>query len=203
MPIGAMALGLGLGSTMQVDLGMTEGQIASLNVWTTVMAAIGCVAGGWISDKIGHRRMLAVWYVLTTIPTFILARQFSGMEGMDGVTMDFYWKVAVGYALTSGLISGTSMAVYMGLTSPLVAGTQFTGYMALKNFVYSYSSNWQGQYAEAHGYAKTLFLDGWLAFTPLLLIPFLTPSLLGRSQKSDDPEDPEVPAVGPEVGGAK
>ncbi|MEZ5063672.1 MAG: MFS transporter [bacterium] len=182
MPIGAVALGLGLGSTMQVDLGMTEGQIANLNIWTTVAAAIGCVAGGWISDRIGHRRMLAVWYALTTIPTFILARQFTGLSGMEGVTIPFYWKIAVAYSLTSGLISGTSMAVYMGLTAPIVAATQFTGYMALKNFVYSYSSAWQGKYADTHGYASTLFLDGWIAFLPILLFPFLLPSRLGRQE---------------------
>jgi MFS family permease len=189
MPIGAVALGLGLGSTMQVDLGMTEGQIANLNVWTTIAAAIGCVLGGWISDRVGHRRMLAVWYVMTTVPTFLLARQFTGMAGMEGVTIPFYWQVAIGYAFTSGLISGTSMAVYMGLTAPVVAGTQFTGYMALKNFVYSYSSAWQGRYADSHGYAKTLLLDGWIAFLPLLLFPFLLPSRLGRR----DPEE-AVPA---------
>ena len=185
MPIGAVALGLGLGATMQVDLGMDETQIAKLNIWTTVVAALGCVLGGWISDRVGHRRMLAVWYAMTTVPTFLLARQFSGLEGMDGVSIQYYWQVAVGYAFTSGLISGTSMAVYMGLTAPIVAGTQFTGYMALKNFVYSYSSAWQGKHAETHGYAATLLLDGWIAFLPLLLFPFLLPSRLGRREAEE------------------
>jgi len=73
------------------------------------------------------------------------------------------------------LVQGTSTAVFMGLTSPAVAATQFTGYMALHNFVYSYSSLWQGKYADLHGYAKVLFMDGWIAFIPLLLLPFLKP----------------------------
>ena len=178
-PSGAVALGLALGSTMQVDLGMSEEQIATLTIWSTISAAAGCVAGGWVSDRLGHRKMLAVWFVATTIPTFWLARQFTGLD-MAGVTLPMYRNVVIAYSFASGLISGTSMAVFMGLTAPVVAGTQFTGYMALKNLAYTYSAAWQGSYADSHGYAATLVRDGWIAFLPLLALPFLWPSKLGR-----------------------
>ena len=173
MPAGALALGLALGSTMQVDLGMDENQIARLNAITTVVSALGCVAGGWLSDKLGHRRMLAVWTVLTTMPTLWLAGKFTGIEGMAGVTLHTYTLGSILYAATAGLIAGTSVAVFMGLTSPIVAATQFSGYMALRNFVYAYSSAWQGSYAEAFGYARTLRLDIWVALVPLITLPFL------------------------------
>ncbi len=175
LPFGALALGLVLGSALQVDLGMTENQIAKLTMLGTIFAATGCVLGGWISDKIGHRKALGFWYVLTTIPTFFLARQFTGIEGTVGVTIELFFYVSIAYSFTSGLVQGTSTAVFMDLTSPAVAATQFTGYMALHNFVYTYSSLWQGKYADLHGYAKVLFLDGWIAFVPLLLLPFLKP----------------------------
>jgi PAT family beta-lactamase induction signal transducer AmpG len=175
LPFGALALGLVLGSTIQVDLGMDENQIAKLTMLGTIAAATGCVLGGWISDRIGHRKALGIWYVLTTIPTFFLARQFTGLEGTAGVTIAMYFYVSIAYSFTSGLVQGTSTAVFMGLTNPAVAATQFTGYMALHNFVYSYSSLWQGRYADAYGYAKVLFLDGWIAFVPLVLLPFLRP----------------------------
>jgi len=180
MPGGALALGLALSSTIQVDLGMTEGQLAELNLYTTVAAAVGCVVGGFVSDRLGHRRMLAVWYGLTTIPTFWLSGQFTGAAGMEGVTIGEYYRVAIAYNFTSGLLQGTAIAVFMGLTSPLVAGTQFTGYMALKNLVYSYSSIWQGRMADAAGYAATLRLDALIAFGPMLMLPFLTPSTRSR-----------------------
>ena len=182
LPFGALGLGLVLGSTLQVDLGMDENQIAKLTMFGTVFAASGCVLGGWISDRVGHRKALGVWYVLTTIPTFYLARKFIGMDGTAGVTIDIFFYVSIAYSFASGLQQGTSTAVFMGLTSPAVAATQFTGYMALHNFVYSYSSLWQGQYAEIHGYAKTLFLDGWIAFVPLLLLPFLKPRQQSKPQ---------------------
>jgi len=175
LPFGAMALGLVLGSTIQVDLGMNENQIAKLTMFGTVSAATGCIAGGWISDRVGHRKALGAWYILTTIPTFFLARQFLGIEGTAGVTIEMFFYVSIIYSFTSGLTQGTSTAVFMGLTNPAVAATQFTGYMALHNLVYTYSSLWQGKYADLHGYAKTMFLDGWFAFVPLLLLPFLKP----------------------------
>jgi len=175
LPFGALALGLVLGSALQVDLGMDENQIATLTMLGTISAATGCVLGGWISDKVGHRKALGVWYVLTTIPTFYLARKFTGVEGTEGITIAMFFYVSMAYSFTSGLVQGTSTAVFMGLTSPAVAATQFTGYMALHNFVYSYSSLWQGKYADLHGYAKVLFMDGWIAFVPLLLLPFLKP----------------------------
>jgi PAT family beta-lactamase induction signal transducer AmpG len=182
MPGGALALGLALSTTMQVDLGMDEGQIAELNFYTTVVAALGCVIGGWVSDRLGHRKMLALWYGLTTLPTFWLSGQFTGAAGMEGVTIAEYFRVAILYNFTSGLLQGTSIAVFMGLTSPLVAGTQFTGYMALKNLVYSYSSIWQGQMADAAGYAATLRLDAIIAFGPMLVLPFLIPSTRSRKE---------------------
>lgn len=185
LPFGALALGLVLGSALQVDLGMDENQIATLTMLGTITAATGCVLGGWIADRIGHRKALGFWYVLTTIPTFFLARQFIGAEGTAGVSITLFFYISVAYSFTSGLVQGTSTAVFMGLTSPAVAATQFTGYMALHNFVYSYSSLWQGRYADIHGYAKVLFMDGWIAFLPLVLLPFLKPRKPQNTEKSD------------------
>jgi len=176
MPFGALALGLALGSTMQVDLGMTENQIATLTFWSAVVAALGSVTGGWVADRLGHRRMLGTFFVLTTLPTFWLAGMLTGSTGMEGVTIRTFWWVAIAYSFVAGLIAGTGPAVFMGLTSPIVAGTQFAGYMALRNFVYGYSANWQGAYADVVGYARTLRLDALIAFVPIVFLFFLKPA---------------------------
>jgi MFS family permease len=181
LPVGAIAMGLALGSTMQVDLGMNEDQIAKLTLWTTVAAALGCVAGGWVADMIGHRVSLAIWVALTTVPTILLSREFTG-PGMEGVTQREFWIWMISYSFAAGLTNASSIAVYMGLTSPKVAGTQFTGYMALKNLVYTYSSTWQGRMAEARGYPPPLRLDCLIAFLPLLLYPWLRPSTRGKQE---------------------
>ena len=186
-PGGALALGLALGSTMQVDLGMNEQGIAKLTLYSTVAAALGCVLGGWISDKFGHRKMLAAWYVLTTLPTIWLSLQFAGVDAMSGVTLSDYYWASITYSFCSGLISGTAIAVFMGLTSTVVAATQFSGYMALRNLMYSYSSTWQGHFADLHGYAQTLRLDVLIAFLPLLALPFLKPSTRSGGREDATP----------------
>ncbi|NQV38643.1 MAG: MFS transporter [Candidatus Marinimicrobia bacterium] len=180
LPSGALALGLGLGSTLQVDIGMTEQQIATFTFFGTIIAAAGCILGGWISDRVGHRKALSVWYVLTVIPSLFLASKFLGSEGTAGITLMIFIIASLSYSFTSGLIQGTRTALFMGLTNPRVAATQFTGYMALSNLVYSYSSLWQGRLADTSGYANTMYLDCAIVLIPLVVIPFLMPSIRGN-----------------------
>ena len=73
LPTGAMGLGLALQSNLAVELGLDDNRIAQLNLWSTVITALGCVAGGWFSDRFGRRRMLALFTVLMSVPTLYLA----------------------------------------------------------------------------------------------------------------------------------
>lgn len=176
LPMGAMALNAAVAQSMQVDLGMTDEQIAKLNVYTTVLAATGCVIGGSVADRLGHRRMLGAWYLLTTLPTLYLAASIAVADGLSGVSIAQYYAAAISFSFCVGMHYGTGAALFMGLTNPLVAATQFTGYMALRNLVISYTNFWQGALADAQGYAAVLFLDAGLVVAPLLLLPFVRPS---------------------------
>jgi len=176
LPMGAMALNAAVAQSMQVDLGMTDEQIARLNVYTTVLAATGCVIGGAVADRLGHRRMLGAWYLLTTLPTLYLAVSIAVADGLSGVSIAQYYAAAMSFSFCVGMHYGTGAALFMGLTNPLVAATQFTGYMALRNLVISYTNFWQGTLADAQGYAAVLFLDAGLVVAPLLLLPFVRPS---------------------------
>jgi PAT family beta-lactamase induction signal transducer AmpG len=175
LPQGAVALGLALGTTIPVDLGMSEGQIAGLSLLGSLAAALGSVSGGWISDRLGHRRTLGVWYALTAVPTLFLAWRMAGGRGVAALTARLYTAVNVGYSFTSGLQYGTGNAIFMSLSSRAVAATQFTGYMALKNLALTYSNLWQGKLASLHGYSRTLLIDGLGAALPILLLPLLRP----------------------------
>jgi PAT family beta-lactamase induction signal transducer AmpG len=176
LPMGAMALNAAVAQSMQVDLGMTDQQIAQLNVYTTVLAATGCVIGGWAADRFGHRRMLGAWYLLTALPTLYLASSVAAAEGLSGVSIGQFFVVSMTFNFCVGMHYGTGAALFMGLTNPLVAATQFTGYMALRNLVISYTNLWQGVVADAQGYAVVLFIDAALVLAPLLLLPLLRPS---------------------------
>jgi PAT family beta-lactamase induction signal transducer AmpG len=173
LPQGAVALGLALGTTIPVDLGMSEERIALLSLLSSLAAAAGSVAGGWISDRVGHRRSLAAWYALTALPTLYLAWRMGGGRGVAGIDARTYMTANVGFSFASGLQYGTGNAVFMALSSRAVAATQFTGYMALKNLALSYSNLWQGRMASARGYSTTLLIDGLGVLAPLLVLPFV------------------------------
>jgi MFS-type transporter involved in bile tolerance (Atg22 family) len=174
LPQGAVALGLAFATTIPVDLGMSEERIALLSLSTSIAAALGCVVGGWVSDRVGHRASLAVWYGMTAVPTLYLALRLWGGTGVEGVTPNLYFAIAVTWSVASGLQYGTGNAVFMTLSSKSVAATQFTGYMALKNLALTYSNLWQGKVASLHGYSRALLLDGLFAIVPILVLPFVS-----------------------------
>jgi PAT family beta-lactamase induction signal transducer AmpG len=180
LPVGAMALSGAISMTLQVDIGMTDAQIAELNIYQTMLTGAACIAGGWLADRLGQRKMLAVWYLLTTIPTLYLATALATGGGAHGVSIEQYRWASLAFSACMGLHFGTSAALFMGLTNPLVAATQFTGYMSLRNLTVSYTNFWQGAVVSAQGYAMALYLDAALVLLPVLLLPFLTPSTRWR-----------------------
>jgi PAT family beta-lactamase induction signal transducer AmpG len=184
LPMGAMVLTGAVSVALQVDIGMTDAQIAELNIYQTVVTGIGCVVGGGLADRFGHRKMLALWYLLTVVPTLYLALQLTAGGGPQGLSIQQYYWASLVFSACMGLHFATSAALFMGLTSPLVAATQFTGYMALRNVTISYSNAWQGAVVGTHGYAAALYIDSALVVLPLLLLPFLTPPTRGPREPS-------------------
>ena len=73
LPFGAYALSLALQSNLAVELGLDDNAVAQLNLASTVVFALACVAGGWLSDRFGRRSSLALFVFLTVVPTLWLA----------------------------------------------------------------------------------------------------------------------------------
>jgi MFS family permease len=188
LPAGAYALGLSLQSNLAVELGMSNTSIATLALWSSVIFAIACAGGGWLSDKFGRRRMLALYVAGTTLPTFYMALQMSRFNwimplaldvpnrpAVPGALLTAFWIACLVYAVFNGLMYGTRTALFMDVTTPAVAATQFTAYMALLNFVIQYSARWQGVAIERWGYPTTLAVDGTVGLLSMALLPFITP----------------------------
>ena len=192
LPIGAYALSLALQSNLAVELGLDDNQVAQLNLVSTVVFALACIAGGWLSDRYGRRRMLALFIFLTVIPTLWLAwtmQQAHWIMPIDpnapnrplpsAALVFTFWTAVIAFNVFQGLYYGVRSALFMDVTTPAVAATQFTAYMAMANLVISYTSWWQGLSIVRWGYPITLGLDAAFGLVVLFFLPFMTPKRAG------------------------
>jgi predicted MFS family arabinose efflux permease len=187
LPAGTFALSLALQSNLAVELGLGDRGIAALAVWTNLVTALACIAGGWASDRFGRRRMLALFIAATALPTLYLAwamRRAGWIVPVDPRALGravappalvaTFWAMTLLHAVFHGLMFGTRIALFMDITTPRVAATQFTAYMALLNFVTSYSATWQGLALARWGYPATLGLDALVGLLGLSLLPLVS-----------------------------
>jgi PAT family beta-lactamase induction signal transducer AmpG len=172
LPVGALALAYATLGTIQVDYGLQDRQIAELSIYNTIAAAIGCVVGGWLGDRFGSKKIVALAYALTAAPTLLLGMQISA-GGLQSVPIDWFYGLIVAHGLFFGMAYGVRNAIFMGMTNPAVAATQFTAFMGMANMAISIGNYWQGIVAENMGYAAVLYLDALFAMLVILIIPFL------------------------------
>ncbi|HVZ45131.1 MAG TPA: MFS transporter [Ramlibacter sp.] len=182
MPAGAMSLGLALQSNLSVELGMTDGEVADLNLWSIIISALAMVLGGWLSDKWGRRRTLAVYLLGMSLPVvylmvvlyqhhYIMPRAPNSPPIPELITV--LWIASLTYAVFQGLMYGTRSAIMMDVTNPAVAATQFTAYMAMMNLAIAIAATWQGIAIEAWGYPMTLLVDAITGPACVLLLPWM------------------------------
>lgn len=189
LPAGSYALSLALATSLAVEFGLTDRQIGLLGAATSITSAVGCVAGGYLSDRFGRRRMLAFYVVATVIPTLYLAHvmhqsgwilprdpKWTSAAAIPAGLVLAFWTASTAYALFQGLGYGTKTALFMDICTPAVAATQFTAYMALLNVVIWYSSTWQGWSAKHIGYPATLVIDAAVGLVSLLVLPLTLPA---------------------------
>jgi PAT family beta-lactamase induction signal transducer AmpG len=186
LPAGAYALSLALQSNLAVELGLTDQEIGQLNLASTITFAVACIGGGWLSDRFGRRRMLALFILLTAVPTLWLAwvmHQAPWLMPVDPTLPNrpvppaslvvAFWGAVIAFNVFQGLFYGVRTALFMDVTTPAVAATQFTAYMALSNLVTTYTAWWQGLAMVRWGYPTTLVLDAALGLVVLLLLPLM------------------------------
>ena len=203
-PAGAYALALTLKQPLGVELGFGERRLATFNLVTTRLAAAGSATGGWLSDKLGRRKALAVYIALMSLPNLLLAwalHRHGWIFPVDpkattkpvaaGALVTAFWVAGSASALFMGLMYGARSALYMDLSNPAVAGTQFTAYMSLMNLALSYSAWWQGKAAVKWGYPTTLLIDASFGLVCLLVLPFTLPR---RAQRPAELRGPVVSA---------
>jgi MFS transporter, PAT family, beta-lactamase induction signal transducer AmpG len=199
LPAGAMALGLALLNTLAVDLGFNDARVAKLNLWATILAASGCVVGGWMSDRLGRRRALG-WFIFSMSPITLWLAWALWHAGwirpvdpalraglvVPALVVTVFWCSALLYNFANGLMYGARAALFMDVSNPRVAATQFTAYMALLNLGIAYSSKWQGWSVDRFGYPLTLLADATFG---LLCLVCLGAMGTIRAQQSSAPAE--------------
>jgi PAT family beta-lactamase induction signal transducer AmpG len=206
LPAGAYALSLALQSNLAVELGLTDNDIAQLNLASTVIFALACVSGGWLSDRFGRRRMLALFVFLTVIPTLWLAWTMLQAHWIMPVDINManrptpsttlivtFWAAVMIYNVFQGLYYGVRTALFMDVTTAAVAATQFTAYMAMSNLAITYTSWWQGLSIVRWGYPVTLALD--CAFGMVML--FFLPLMSSKRKPGEAPAAPSEDSIDP------
>lgn len=127
----------------------------------------GSVAGGWLADRLGRRRMVAVSSLLLAASWFAFA------------AAEPYWgerNLIVAFACTGALFVGTMsaalFALFMDVSWPRVAATQFTAYMALLNLSRTVGAKLAGPVSGAFGMTGAYIAFGVLqCLLVLLLLP--------------------------------
>ena len=188
LPAGAYALGLALQSNVAVELGLNDNLIGQLALYSTVISALGCVVGGWLSDRFGRRKTLGFFLFCTALPTIWLAwsmQQAGWIHALDprmanrpvpsAALIQTFWVACLVYNAFQGLYYGIQSALFMDITTPRVAATQFTAYMAMLNLTISYTARWQGWAIERFGYPTTLAMDAALGMIGVIILPLLKP----------------------------
>jgi PAT family beta-lactamase induction signal transducer AmpG len=182
LPAGAMSLSLALQTNLAVELGMKDDEVALQALLSTLTSAGCMVAGGLISDRLGHRRTLAVYVALMSLPVvwmawvlhsagYVMPRAPGGTPLRELIVS--LWIATLSFNVGLGLMYGTRTAVFMDITNPRVAGTQFTAYMAMMNLAIAFAATWQGIAIEVFGYPITMLLDALAGLLCLLLLPQL------------------------------
>lgn len=196
LPCGAMALAYATLSTIQVDFGLNENEIARLQVLNTIAGAVGCLVGGVLGDRFGVKRIVGMAFASTALVSFALAQQIAQV-GLTAVAANFFYGSLIAHGFFFGIGYGVCSAIFMGMTNPAVAATQFTAFMGMSNLAISFGNYWQGIVAERMGYATVLYADAAIALLVICVIPFLRSreESLGDETPGVEPAIPVVPAA--------
>lgn len=191
LPFGGMALSMVVSTIISPSLGMTDGDIAKLNLVCTAVWVPCCLSGGWLSDRFGRRLTLGLFAGLSVLPGLWMGWQLRQAgwdhppEGVEGVwpreqtLIGMWWAAALVFSVFNGLMYGIKTAFFMDIVNPKIAGTHFTALMAMSNLVITYTAIWQGKALSGEAWNWTLWqiflFDSLFGLVFLAVIPFVKP----------------------------
>jgi PAT family beta-lactamase induction signal transducer AmpG len=182
--IGMSALSVVSPVLLMQTLGWTQEQYGNLVGGIPPLFGFGgAIGGGWIADRIGHKRSVAISSIALGISWigFGLAEPFWPHHGVIVVTScieQFFL----------GTLSAALFALFMGVAWPRVAASQFTAFMALLNLSRTLGAKLASSVSESLGFVGCYIAFGILQIAVVLWLIPLDPQQNRRELPSgDDP----------------
>ena len=132
-----------------------------------VSGLLGMVAGGFLSDRFGKRRMISIYLIVlvVVITGMVLLKSFWNSEFITGF-MALYYVLYV-------FITIASFAIGMELCWCRVSATQFTLYMAISNFGWITGSAIIGTVRDQFGWPFSILAFAFIASIALAPLQFM------------------------------
>lgn len=147
-------------------LGWTRDSLVALSGgWSYAVGLLAALAGGYLSDRIGHRKVAVGAAICTTcvIIFFPLLQSCWSVAWLMGTLL-------IMQSITSSVLGVSLFAVYMDISWKEIAATQFCAYMAMLNLGGTLGEKFVGPLVSQLGWAATFgAIAGVYALTALLL----------------------------------
>lgn len=111
------------------QMGWTDIEFSNTRGKIELFSLLGCVIGGFLADRIGHKRIAITTTILFGISYIAFALMPDLWANRLAVKVFFGAEGAL-----YGALSVSLFAMCMDISLPVVAATQFTAYMAMMNF---------------------------------------------------------------------
>jgi PAT family beta-lactamase induction signal transducer AmpG len=130
----------------------------------------GSVGGGFIADRVGHRKMIALACLLIGLNWIVFA--WAKPLWPDRT---FIVSITCAQELFFGILSASLFALFMSVSWPRVAATQFTAYMAMLNLSRTFGARIAGPLSASLGVAGCYLGVGILQIAVIVFVFWLDP----------------------------
>ena len=149
---------------MRDSLGISDVQIGLISMIPPIFLAVGAVAGGIITDKIGRKLTLYIFIGLNTIFTasLIFTNNWLNLSIVYGI---------IGFMM--GAHSTVSCALFMDVTNPRIGATQYGIFTGIANVGLNGGGMITGSMVATIGFARTFLYSAWVFGPALLILHFI------------------------------
>ena len=150
-----------------MDLGWGQAKYGTVTGGYAVVAGLtGAIAGGFLADRFGPRRVAAI----ATVGFGCLLMGFGFAEELwanNWITIPYL----VVESFLQGAFATSLFAICLGVSNPAVAATQFTAYMAMSNLSTTWGSSISGWVESTLGIPGAFLAAGILQASIVLILP--------------------------------